>query len=253
MEINEIMAYLIIYSFLGWIVESAYKTIRTKKLVNSGFLYGPICPIYGFGALIMLLTLEHFQFNAFVLFVMAIIILSIWEYIVGFLLEKIFKTKYWDYSSYKFNIKGRVCLINSIFWGILALIFIYIVHPPIQKLLSNIPIDVQMFINIIVFVFIMVDTILSIIKVYNINLNVYSLQNIANNIKTQVEKIKQFAGTKVKESETVEKMQSALDELKQKQEILKAKLEKQTERLRRAFPTMKSMINEKIETIRKKK
>lgn len=253
MEINNVISYLIIYSFLGWVVESLYKSIRTRKLVNSGFLYGPICPIYGFGALIMLLTLKHFEFNGAVLFIMAVIILSIWEYIVGLLLEKIFKTKYWDYSNYKFNINGRVCLTNSMFWGLLALIFIYGIHPPIQEMLGNVSVYVQTYINVFLFVLIIADTIFSVIKVYNINISEYSLENITNNIKAQVEKIKEFAGNKVKESETIEKMQNALNELKQKQEVMKAKLEKQTARFRKAFPTMKSMISEKIETIRKKK
>lgn len=253
MEINNVISYLIIYSFLGWVVESLYKSIRTRKLVNSGFLYGPICPIYGFGALIMLLTLKHFEFNGAVLFIMAVIILSIWEYIVGLLLEKIFKTKYWDYSNYKFNINGRVCLTNSMFWGLLALIFIYGIHPPIQEMLGNVSVYVQTYINVFLFVLIMADTIFSVIKVYNINISEYSLETITNSIKTQVEKIKEFAGNKVKESETIEKMQNALNELKQKQEVMKAKLEKQTARFRKAFPTMKSMISEKIETIRKKK
>lgn len=253
MDFNDVISYMIIYSILGWIVESLYKTIRTKKLVNSGFLYGPFCPIYGFGALIMLLALKTFSSNIFLLFFMGFFILSIWEYIAALILEKVFKTKYWDYSTYKFNLNGRVCLTNSCFWGILTVIFIKLVHPPIESIISDMSIEVQMYINIILFIVFLIDFVFTVIKVYNINLNVYSLEKIKVNIKTQVEKIKQYAGTKAKESETIERMQSALEELKQKQEILKEKLDKQTQRLRTAFPTMKSMITEKIDSFRKKK
>lgn len=106
--IIKILAYFIIYSFFGWVMESALKTYIQKKPVNSGFLYGPFCPIYGFGAIIMFLFLDNFRSNPILLFIISFIILSVWEYAVGWLLEKIFHTKYWDYTENRFNIKGRV-------------------------------------------------------------------------------------------------------------------------------------------------
>ena len=256
--VNNVISYLIIYSFLGWVVESLYKTIRQRKLVNSGFLYGPLCPIYGFGAIIMLIFLRDLKNNVPLLFVAAFFILSIWEYIVAIVLEKLFKTKYWDYSDYKYNIHGRVCLLNSFFWGILAVVFIEFVHPPIRNLVSEVSGNIQMYANISLFVLMIIDLIFSIIKVYNINLSLETMENLAKNIKAQLEKIKNYAGTKAKESETLEKMQTVLDELKQKQEALKVKLQKQTDRFRKAFPTMKSekltkILNDKIDYIRRKK
>ena len=112
--LNNILLYFIIYSFLGWCLESVYKTILEKRFVNSGFLYGPLCPIYGFGAVIMILIFGLLPQNVFIIFLSSMILLTIWEYIVGVILEKLFKTKYWDYSNVKFNINGRVCLKNSI-------------------------------------------------------------------------------------------------------------------------------------------
>jgi len=105
-QILDLLTYFMIYSFLGWIIESVYKSILQKRFVNSGFLHGFLCPIYGFGALIMLLFLNQLKSNLFIVFLAGIIILSIWEYFVGYLLEKILKTKYWDYSDNKYNI-GR--------------------------------------------------------------------------------------------------------------------------------------------------
>lgn len=133
-QILRMLLYFIIYSFFGWVIESIFKTILQKKFVNSGFLYGPFCPIYGFGAIIMLLFLEPFKSNIIILFFMAFIVMSIWEYIVGWYLEKKFNTKYWDYTGNFLNIKGRVCLINSIFWGVLGVIFMLWVHPIIRKI-----------------------------------------------------------------------------------------------------------------------
>lgn len=255
MSINNVISYFIIYSFLGWIVESLYKTILSKKPVNSGFLYGPVCPIYGFGAIIMCICLKDFKDNIVLLFITACFILSVWEYIVGWLLEKTFKTKYWDYSNNKFNINGRVCLKNSCFWGILAIIFIEFVHPPIQNLMETISKELLIYANVILFSIMLVDCIFSIIKVYNINININLLNEITKNIKQEIEKIKEYAGNKANQNET---LQHIIEELKEKQESIKTKLEKQTARLRKAFPTMKNLkitefLNQRIESIKKNK
>ena len=98
-QILRLLLYFIIYSFFGWVLESIFKSILQRKIVNSGLLYGPICPIYGFGAIIMLLFLNKFKYNLVLLFLAGFIVLSVWEYIVGALLEKKFNTKYWDYSN----------------------------------------------------------------------------------------------------------------------------------------------------------
>lgn len=255
MSINNLIAYFIIYSFFGWIVESLYKTYLSKKPVNSGFLYGPLCPIYGFGAIIMLIFLKGYKDNVTLLFITAFFILSIWEYIVGWLLEKTFKTKYWDYSNNKFNIDGRVCLKNSCFWGILAIIFIEFLHPPIQNLMESVSREFLIYANIILFAIMLVDAIVSIIKVYNINISINLLNEITKNIKQEIEKIKEYAENKANKNET---LQHVIEELKEKQESIKAKLEKQTARLRKAFPTMKNLkisefLNQRIESIRKNK
>lgn len=255
MSINNLIAYFIIYSFLGWIVESLYKTILSKKPVNSGFLYGPLCPIYGFGAIIMLIFLKGFKDNVTLLFITAFFILSIWEYIVGWLLEKTFKTKYWDYSNNKFNINGRVCLKNSCFWGILSIIFIEFVHPPIQNLMESVSKELLIYTNIILFAIMLVDCIVSIIKVYNINISINLLNEVTKSIKQEFEKIKEYAGSKANINETI---QHVIEELKEKQEGIKTKLEKQTARLRKAFPTMKNLkitefLNQRIESIKKNK
>lgn len=255
MDVNSFIAYFIIYSFFGWVLESVFKTISAKKPINSGFLYGPFCPIYGCGALIMLAFLKEFKDNLILLFVFGFLVLSIWEYLVGFLLEKTFKTKYWDYSNNKFNIKGRVCLLNSCFWGILGVVFIKFIHPPVQNLIGNVQKEVILYMDIILFTIIIIDYIFTVIKVYNINVSINLLNEVSKNIKQELEKIKEYAGNKAKENE---KLQHVIDELKQKQEMLRSKIEKQTARLRKAFPTMKSekiseFLNQRKESIRKNK
>lgn len=233
----------IVYSFLGWVLESVVKTVAQKKFVNSGFLYGPFCPIYGFGAVIMLMFLQSFKNNIIVLFIIAFIVLSIWEYIVGWLLEKLFKTKYWDYSENKLNIHGRVCLMNSLFWGFLGVVFIHYIHPFIGGKIELIPQHILIYVTSIISVAIIVDLIVSIVKLNNIQPKLEKLNEISNTIKEKLEELKN-----IKDNTQISKenIQQIIDELKYNQTKIKRKLLRQSNRLKKAFPTMKSEAIEKL-------
>lgn len=244
-NILQFILYIIIYSFFGWILESVLKTIYQKKFVNSGFLNGPICPIYGFGAIIMELCLSSLRDKPIILFITAFFLLSLWEYIVGYLIEKIFKTKYWDYSNLKFNIQGRVCLKNSIYWGLLGLIFVKWVHPFIESIVKLIPINTLFYIDIIIGVVILIDTIITIIQIANIDVAIQKLNDLSENIKSKVEELKGLkdkAKTKTEEFEksNIENVEKLIKDLKATQAKLKIKIYKQANRLKKAFPTMKS-------------
>lgn len=247
MDINtvELLAYLIIYSFFGWILESVLKTVIQRKFVNSGFLHGPFCPIYGFGAGIMLMFLNNFKEKPILLFIIAFFVLSVWEYIVGWMLEKIFKTKYWDYSNYKINLQGRVCLVNSLFWGFLGVIFIKYMHPFIAQKVQLLPENILIYTVTIILLAEIVDLIVSIVKVLNIKTKLDTISQISETIKEKLEELKQIANnTQINK----EHIQEVIEELKYKQTTIKRKLIRQTNRLKKAFPTMKS---ETIETIEK--
>lgn len=233
----------IVYSFFGWILESVVKTVVQKKFVNSGFLYGPFCPIYGFGAVIMLIFLQSFKNNLLILFVIAFIVLSVWEYIVGWVLEKLFKTKYWDYSENKFNIHGRVCLMNSLFWGFLGVVFIQYMHPFIREKIDLIPQNILIYVTLIISIAIVVDLIISIVKLNNIQLKLEKLNEISNTIKEKLEELKNIKDNAQINKENV---QQIIDELKYNQTKIKRRLLKQTNRLKKAFPTMKSEAIEKL-------
>ena len=126
--------FFIIYSFLGWLCEDIYVGIGKRKLVNRGFLYGPYCPIYGFGALLVLNFLWPVKNNPILVFLGGILLTSILEYITSWIMEKLFHERWWDYSNYPFNIHGRVCLKNSLLFGLLALFITYGIHPYIIRL-----------------------------------------------------------------------------------------------------------------------
>ena len=242
----KIASYFIIYSFFGWVMESILKTYLQKKPVNSGFLYGPFCPIYGFGAIFMFLFLQGFKNKIILLFIIAFFSLSMWEYAVGWLLEKIFHTKYWDYTENKFNIQGRVCLMNSLFWGFLGVIFIQFLHPFIAQKIDLIPTNILTFNVIMIMIAIITDTIVSIVKVTNIKSKLDKLKEITEKLKDKLEELD-------KKQVNKESLQAVIEELKYKQTTLKRKLIKQTNHLKKAFPTIKSDTIEKINEFLKEK
>ena len=110
----------IIYSIIGWILEIIFAFINLKKFVNRGFLIGPYCPIYGAGCLLLTILLSKYAEDTIVLFALSIIICSILEYLTSWIMEKIFKLRWWDYSDMKFNINGRICLETMIPFGIIG-------------------------------------------------------------------------------------------------------------------------------------
>lgn len=160
------------YSVLGWILEVSCKLVEKKKFINRGFLIGPYCPIYGWGALMMTLLLKKYLNDIFTLFIMNILICSILEYFTSYFLEVIFKARWWDYSNKIFNINGRICLETMIPFGLFGLLVMYVINPIIFNILNMIPISIIYFISIVLFLLLLIDTITSysiITKIKNIN------------------------------------------------------------------------------------
>lgn len=123
----------IIYSFIGWTMEVVWNLFTDKKLVNRGFLIGPYCPIYGVGCLLLIILLGRFKSDPVLLFFMSIIVCSILEYSTSYIMEKLFKARWWDYSEYKFNLNGRICAATMIPFGILGVLVVYYLNPFVSK------------------------------------------------------------------------------------------------------------------------
>ncbi len=257
MNINilELIVYFILYSFLGWVIESAFRTICERKIINSGFLKGPFCPIYGIGCIIMLIFFNDLSDRPILLFFATMITLTAWEYIVGLLLEKIFKTKYWDYSNHKINFQGRICLENSICWGILGVIFIKYIHPFIRTIISQINVNLLSCVAAVLSVVLIVDTITTIIHIKNIKTTLEKIEKINNEIKERLKEIRALRKTK-EEKTTAENIQQIVETLKKKRDKTISRLYKNVHRLKKAFPTINTneiteILNQKIE-LRKK-
>lgn len=257
MEYNfvDILIYFITYSFLGWIMESIFRSIGERKLINTGFLKGPFCPIYGIGAIIMLVFLRNFSDNLIVLFIASMIVFTIWEYIVGVLLEKLFHTKYWDYSNNKFNFQGRICLMNSIFWGILGIVLTKYIHPFIESIVVKIDTKLLIFIYTIIAIVMLVDTITSVIKIKNIKSTLEKIENLNKEIKEKLKEITEegkIKKDKEEKSDILENIQIIIEKLKYKRNKTLMRLYKNVYRLKKAFPAINTkeiteILNKKVE------
>lgn len=160
-SIGMLFLLFIIYSFLGWCMEMVVCYFATRKWVNRGFLIGPICPIYGWGCLLIILLLKRYLDDPLVLFVMSMVLCSLLEYYTSYLMEKLFKARWWDYSHKKYNINGRICLDNILAFGILGLLMMYFINPFVVKMLGFVSTKVLNIVVIVIFVIFLVDNIVS--------------------------------------------------------------------------------------------
>lgn len=167
----------IIYSFLGWVMECTYEGIRNKKWINRGFLIGPCCPIYGVGVLLMIIFLRKYLDQPIILFIVSCVICSILEYFTSWIMEIIFKNRWWDYSDFKFNINGRICLETTIPFGIAGTFVSYILHPSIMFVVNKIPMMIIYILSIDFAIIFLIDLFISFDVIIN-------LKNVSKNIKT---------------------------------------------------------------------
>ena len=152
-----------VYSFLGWFMESIGGIFVVKKYVNRGFLIGPYCPVYGTGVVLITLLLNNSTDNCISLFINVMVICGVLEYLTGYLMEKIFKARWWDYSDNRFNINGRVCLETLVPFSIMGTLFLYVINPILINLFVSAPDILIHIITWVLFFIIIIDTIFSLI------------------------------------------------------------------------------------------
>lgn len=171
-EIQQMVLYFFIYSFLGWLLETAFCLVTLGVFNKRGFLYGPVCPMYGFAAVLMIQMLKNVKTNTLGKFTICMIFFTVFEYIVAVVLESLFGLRWWDYSNEVLNFQGRVSLPYSIAWGILGVIFVEKIHPFVEKKVKKFTFLINKKIQVIILnifvITIIIDFIFSIVKYINI-------------------------------------------------------------------------------------
>ncbi len=253
MSILDYIFYFFFYSFIGWFFESCYCSIRPKKWINRGFLRGPLCPIYGTGALVIMTLLiplreltPYLYLNEIIIFLVGMVVCDIVEYMTSFIMEKLFNARWWDYSNKKYNLHGRICLTHTLYWGAAACLFTFILHPIIDIFfVSQINPNsrhILVYIFLTVFVFDLLDTVI----------NALGIRSTFSKFKVIYDEISDFAkyvetiiGDKIDHSaeETKTELLNRFNELGNKYDSFKdeasKKKTKTKQHLIKAFPFLK--------------
>lgn len=150
-----------IYCFMGWVWESCYVSLENQKWVNRGFLKGPFLPIYGSGAIVVIISTLTVENELILVFIIGMIAATILEYITGAMMEKVFHVRYWDYTKEPFNINGHICLTSSLAWGVFSVLLVRFVNPPIENLIKLIPEVISEVSAYVITIFITIDVVQS--------------------------------------------------------------------------------------------
>lgn len=193
-KIALIAIYFFFYSALGWLVESIYCSLAAGKIINRGFLTGPICPIYGTGAVVMSLVLTPLKEHPVLVFIVGLVVCDIVEFVTSYIMEKLFHARWWDYSNKWLNIQGRICFRHSMYWGIASVLFIYFVHPNIgEKIFSDMPAKYLYIILAVILVIFAFDLANAVRKAMDIKAMMDKLKKLKDNITAKYEESSESA------------------------------------------------------------
>ena len=247
--IIDIIIYLFIYSFLGWCCETVYCSFGAGRFVNRGFLNGPFCPVYGFGAVFTILALHSFE-STLTVFFFGMIITSTLEYITAFMMEKFFNAKWWDYSNKRFNIHGRVCLLNSTLFGFLCIFLMFDIHPLISGVVATFNFDFKLGFTCALMMYFVADATVTIISVLGINKRLALIWTIKNDLMEAYHMV----NDKLEIEQMIEVLQNK-NIYDERIKLLKEKISgsgTMQKRLLRAFPSLSSLKhNESLAAVKK--
>ena len=255
MIVDEIKLYFLLfmtYSILGWMLEVTCKLIQYKRFINRGFLIGPYCPIYGYGAILITLLLGKYKSDPITLFIMTIVLCGTLEYLTSYFMEKIFKARWWDYSKRKFNLNGRVCLGTLLPFGIFGMILMYIANPffigKIQEL-SPMWTDILFWSLLVIYI---IDNIVSEIVIGYVKKTEKRFTPEVDNTEEMTEKIKAVLEAKSplhrRLLRAYPKLQAVKVKIKEKQEEIKEQIIEQ----KKEIADKAKKVEEKVEYTTKK-
>lgn len=242
MKIEEIILCFFIYGFLGWSCEVAFAAVKQRKFINRGFLNGPVCPIYGFGVVSVVILLYKYRNNTMVLFISSVVLVTFLEWLTGLLLERIFHHRWWDYSGLPFNIKGYVCPLFSIIWGVACLIIIKYLHPFVLKIVHWIPEIFVMPIDICLCITFIIDIVVTVTEILKLNLKLKNMKEIAEDMRNLSAYLGDNLSRNVINSiEKQETIKQKIEDYREKYRELLRHPSYTDRRILRAFPKMNSL------------
>ena len=194
-SLYHVLAFFLIYSCTGWCLEVIFAAATTGQLVNRGFLNGPVCPIYGFGMIIVLFTLTPLQDNVLLLYIGGVILPSALELVGGWALYKLYHTRWWDYSDFPFNIGGYICLQFSLLWGVGTLVVMRIVHPVVAGLVDMVPPFIGLVVMCVLYAVYAADVVVTAFAASGLAQTLDAMEQLADSIHAVSDAMTQLLGT----------------------------------------------------------
>lgn len=237
----QIIFFFFIYSFLGWCIEVCFRSVNEGVFVNSGFLNGTYCPIYGFGMVIVIVLLSPIQHSLPALFAGSFVLTTMLEGLTGWVLHRLFRTRWWDYSDMPFNIGGYVCPAFSLMWGLGACFIMKLVHPAIYTAVNGISRSFGIFLLIALTLLFIIDTVVTVATITKFNKDLWLLDNLTTQMREYSDSLAMRLGNTAIEAD--EKQHEIKLDLLAKADIAKADIMDARingyYRLFKAFPKMK--------------
>lgn len=236
-DLRQWLGFFFFYCLCGWIWESCYVSAKKKRWVNRGFLHGPLIPIYGFGALIILFITLPIQENMVAVYFAGLVGATALEYVTGAVMERCFNVKYWDYSNQRFHINGYICLSSSIVWGIFSVLLIKYVHRPVEKLIFKIPLSVLTVADIVLVVGFVADVIVSVKEAFDLKALMAEEKEMMMALKLEVEQRRvMFA------AELEQRKEAIAAELEQRRDVISAEIGQRKEQFEAEMEQRKEML-----------
>lgn len=229
----EYLWFFMIYAVGGWCLEVAFHVVTMGHFVNRGFLNGPVCPIYGFGMLIVIVCLMPLKENKLVLFAGSVLLTTLLELVTGFVMEKLFHQRWWDYSEEPFNFHGYICLRFSLEWGIACLLVVDLVHTVISGLILHFPKLPGMIILGVLCAVFAVDAVITVFTIVGLNRRLRKMNELAEKISTISEKLGEEITSATLQG--MERQQQFKEDLAEKKE----QLEERTDEIKTGLQQMR--------------
>ncbi|MDD6467980.1 MAG: putative ABC transporter permease [Erysipelotrichaceae bacterium] len=179
--------FFLIYSFMGWCMETCLVSFNSKEFVNRGFLNGPLCPIYGTGATAIYLCLQPLKDHLLAVFLGGMVLATAIEYLTSLVMEQAFHARWWDYSDKKFNLQGRICLSISLCWGLLSVIMLEVFHPIVLFIVNQIPVTLGKIVGWVIIILVSTDLFVTVKHVLSLNNKLEILTQMRNDFIRRVE------------------------------------------------------------------
>lgn len=250
LAVEHLFLWFLFYSFLGWVYETILVSVQERRFVNRGFLNGPLCPIYGVGAVLASLLLDGLSGRPVVLFLASALGASVLEYATSWAMERLFHARWWDYTDFRFNLNGRICLLGAVVFGLGGVVIVRVIQPQVEYWTGLIPLPVVHWLSVVCLLLLIIDLTVTVAGVVHLDDNLAAFTDIVQGYAAKAGDHWQW-GRDALRGRIHDWAESSQEMLSGLRDVAALMLNEQQRRMIESFPHLKSVNYERVlETIR---